>query len=238
MATLIVHTDGTTLGAFFLNTNLAALNDEVRPVNRGGTGLSSYTIGDLLYASAATTLAKLADVAAGSYLRSGGVGAAPLWSTPTLPNSATIGDLLRASAANVYSNLAVGASTAVLGVSGGQPAWTSSPSITSLTASGLIDTGTLKVGAGATIIKVLTATAALDFPNTLTQTASDLTITVTGAVDGDAVILGVPNGSVMADSSYSAWVSAADTVTVRFLNSGLVARDPASGTFRVAVVQF
>ena len=238
MATLIVHTDGTTLGAFFLNTNLAALNDEVRPVNRGGTGLSSYTIGDLLYASAATTLAKLADVAAGSYLRSGGVGAAPLWSTPTLPNSATIGDLLRASAANVYSNLAVGASTAVLGVSGGQPAWTSSPSITSLTASGLIDTGTLKVGAGATIIKVLTATAALDFPNTLAQTASDLTITVTGAVDGDAVILGVPNGSVMADSSYSAWVSAADTVTVRFLNSGLVARDPASGTFRVAVVRF
>jgi hypothetical protein len=47
----------------------------------GGTGLTSYTIGDLLYASGATTLARLADVATGSVLLSGGVGAAPIWGT-------------------------------------------------------------------------------------------------------------------------------------------------------------
>ncbi len=99
--------------------------------------------------------------------------------------------------------------------------------------------GGIVVGSGGTAItKVIAASAALDFPNTLAQTASDLTITVTGSVDGDAVILGVPNGSVMADSSYSAWVSASDTVTVRFMNAGLLARDPASGTFRVIVVRF
>lgn len=54
-------------------------------VARGGTGLGSYAIGDLLYASGATTLAKLADVATGSVLVSGGVGVAPAWSTaPTI----------------------------------------------------------------------------------------------------------------------------------------------------------
>jgi len=58
-------------------------------VASGGTGISSYTIGDLIYASATTTLAKLADVSVGSYLRSGGVTTAPLWSTLKLPDSAT-----------------------------------------------------------------------------------------------------------------------------------------------------
>jgi len=47
----------------------------------GGTDNSSYTIGDMLYSSGATTLSKLADVATGSYLASGGVGIAPAWAT-------------------------------------------------------------------------------------------------------------------------------------------------------------
>jgi hypothetical protein len=46
---------------------------------RGGTGLSSYTIGDLIYASGATTLATLAGVATGNALISGGVATAPAW---------------------------------------------------------------------------------------------------------------------------------------------------------------
>ena len=97
------------------------------PVNvaNGGTEITSYAIGDLIYASGATTLSKLADVAVGSYLRSGGVGVAPLWSTTVLPNSATTGDLLYASAANTYSNLsdvAVGSYLTSGGV-GVAPAW-------------------------------------------------------------------------------------------------------------------
>ena len=50
-------------------------------VNKGGTGLTSYAVGDLVYASATGTLAGLADVAAGSYLASGGVNTAPSWAT-------------------------------------------------------------------------------------------------------------------------------------------------------------
>jgi hypothetical protein len=45
----------------------------------GGTGLASYAVGDLLYASGTTTLAKLADVATGNVLISGGVTTAPAW---------------------------------------------------------------------------------------------------------------------------------------------------------------
>ena len=43
----------------------------------GGTGQSSYAVGDILYANTTTSLAKLADVAVGNALISGGVGAAP-----------------------------------------------------------------------------------------------------------------------------------------------------------------
>ena len=45
----------------------------------GGTGLTSYAVGDLLYANTTTSLAKLADVAVGNALISGGVGSAPSW---------------------------------------------------------------------------------------------------------------------------------------------------------------
>jgi hypothetical protein len=47
--------------------------------SRGGTGVGSYAVGDLLYASGSTTLAKLADVATGNALISGGVSTAPSW---------------------------------------------------------------------------------------------------------------------------------------------------------------
>lgn len=92
-------------------------------VARGGTNLASYAVGDLLYASGATTLSKLADVAAGSYLRSGGVTTAPAWSTLTLPNAATTGDLVYASATNTLIVRTIGSAAEVLTVSGGLPVW-------------------------------------------------------------------------------------------------------------------
>lgn len=48
-------------------------------VSDGGTGIASYTIGDLIYATGATALSKLTGVATGNALISGGVGAAPSW---------------------------------------------------------------------------------------------------------------------------------------------------------------
>ncbi len=48
-------------------------------VARGGTGLSSYAVGDILYADGAASLAKLAGVATGNALISGGIATAPSW---------------------------------------------------------------------------------------------------------------------------------------------------------------
>lgn len=45
----------------------------------GGTGLSSYAVGDMLYANGAASLARLASAASGNVLRAAGVGSAPAW---------------------------------------------------------------------------------------------------------------------------------------------------------------
>jgi hypothetical protein len=60
-------------------------------VGNGGTGLASYTQGDLLYASASNMLAGLHDVASGSVLASGGVGTAPSYVSPGGDISGAIG---------------------------------------------------------------------------------------------------------------------------------------------------
>lgn len=83
----------------------------------------------------------------------------------------------------------------------------------------------------------MSATATLDFPSTAISTCSDLTMTVTGASAGDAVFLGTPNASLPAGGTFFAWVSATNTVTVRYCADG-TARDPASGSFRTTVVKF
>lgn len=100
-----------------------------------------------------------------------------------------------------------------------------------------ITTGEIAVGGGTAVTKILTGTAVLNFPSTIAGAVADLTITVTGAEDGDTVSIGVPNGSIAANSSFFGWVSAADTVTVRLLPNGLTS-DPASGTFRATVTKF
>jgi len=99
-----------------------------------------------------------------------------------------------------------------------------------------ITTGGLQIGSsGSAIASVLRASATLDFPSTGAGAVADLTITVTGAVDGDQVVLGVPNASITSTATFTAWVSAADTVTVRF--SPKATEDPASGTFKVSVIK-
>jgi hypothetical protein len=59
--------------------NTCVYNGGTIGVGYGGTNITTYTVGDLLYASAAGVLSQLADVAVGSYLASGGIGVAPAW---------------------------------------------------------------------------------------------------------------------------------------------------------------
>jgi uncharacterized protein (UPF0333 family) len=87
--------------------------------------------------------------------------------------------------------------------------------------------------------RVLKASATLDFPSTANNTNSDLTVTVTGAAVGDAVSVGLPTAAISNHSCYTAWVSSANTVTVRFNHYGAAGpTDPASGTFNVIVHKY
>lgn len=89
------------------------------------------------------------------------------------------------------------------------------------------------------IPKNITASATLDFPSTAAHSNSDLTATVTGAAVGDAVDVSPPVAAILTRSCYTAWVSAVNTVTVRFNNyNTAAAADPASATFNVIVTKF
>lgn len=68
-----------TSGGAVYATSTSALTTGTLPATAGGTGQSSYAVGDLLYASTTSALSKLADVATGNALISGGVGVAPAW---------------------------------------------------------------------------------------------------------------------------------------------------------------
>lgn len=63
------------------------------PASGGGTGFASYAVGDILAADTTSTLARVADVATGQVLHSGGVGVIPAWSPivdSDVPDSITI----------------------------------------------------------------------------------------------------------------------------------------------------
>jgi hypothetical protein len=82
---------------------------KVVPATAGGTGQTSYAVGDLLYADTTTSLAKLPDVATGNALISGGVGVAPSWGKIGLTTH--VSGILPL--ANGGTNNATGAATAV-----------------------------------------------------------------------------------------------------------------------------
>jgi hypothetical protein len=141
---------------------------KVVPATAGGTGQTSYAVGDLLYADTTTTLAKLADVATGNALISGGVGVAPSWGKIGLTThiSGTLGvgnggtgqssnltqyGVVYGSTTTAMATTAAGTSTQVLhGNASGAPTW----SAVSLTAD---VSGTLPVANGGTNLTSFTA---------------------------------------------------------------------------------
>jgi hypothetical protein len=86
--------------------------------------------------------------------------------------------------------------------------------------------------ASTTIVDGNYASASLNFPNSASADDQDLTITVTGAQDGDETQCGIPNAlRSRAREVYSCWVSAADTITVRrTCVSGAGCGDPSAVT--------
>jgi hypothetical protein len=75
----VTTTGSLTLGGTLSGVSLTTQVSGVLPAVNGGTGQSVYAVGDLLYASTTTALSKLADIATGNAIISGGVGVAPLY---------------------------------------------------------------------------------------------------------------------------------------------------------------
>lgn len=151
-ATYVGQTSITTLGTVTTGTWGAT----TIAVDKGGTGITSYAVGDIIYASGATTLSKLADVATGNALISGGVATAPLWGKIGLTThvsgtlavgnggtgAATLTGVLHGNGASAFTAVALTTDGAILiGDGAGEP--------TTLAAFSS-STGTLKLANGGT----------------------------------------------------------------------------------------
>jgi len=95
------------------------------------------------------------------------------------------------------------------------------------------DVGTVELVSG----RIIRTAATLDFGSTAAHRSTDLTVTVTGASVGDAVAIGLASAP-NADSCFTGWVSAANTVTVRFNHYGSGTIDPGSATYNIIVTKY
>lgn len=99
-------------------------------------------------------------------------------------------------------------------------------------------TADVTLPATGTLASRITATATLNFPNTAAGNFNELNITLTGAIPGEVVMLGLSPDSVTDGGIFFAWVNVADTLIVRFVNTNLVtAIDPASGDFTATIIR-
>lgn len=93
------------------------------------------------------------------------------------------------------------------------------------------------IGGGTKLLKLLTATAALDFPSIAAAASADLQIPLVGVTINNSVVIGLP-AAPTAGLIYQAFVGAADSITVRATNITAAAVDAASQTFRVSALVF
>ncbi len=108
----------------------------------GGTGLNSYTTGDLVYASGSNTLAKLG-IGLNTYILTS-TGSVPQWSAPSAVTVSTANNLAGGAAGSVpYQSgagtttfLSIGTQNQVLTSTGSAPQWSSGLTLTTLATTG------------------------------------------------------------------------------------------------------
>lgn len=238
-----------TAGAFVVNggaggtpSSLTLTNATGLPAAGGGTGQSSYTTGDLLYASGATTLSKLADVATGNVLISGGVGVAPSWGKVnvttaisgilpsanggtgmaffTVSGPATTAKTFtfpNASSTVLTTNAAVtvaqGGTGLASGTSGGIPYFSST---TAMTSSALLAANALMIGGGAGAAPATTTTG------TGVVTALGVNTGTAGAFVVNGGALGTPSSGTVTNLTGTASIN---------INGTVGATTPTTGSF-------
>jgi hypothetical protein len=123
--------------------------------DKGGTGQTAYAVGDLLYASAATTLSKLADVATGNALISGGINVAPSYGkigltthvSGTLP-VANGGTNASSASITAFNNITGYTASGATGTTSTNLVFSTSPSITTPTLVGDVNLSTGNITQG------------------------------------------------------------------------------------------
>ena len=169
-----------TTGAITVAGTLAVAN--------GGTNITSYAIGDLIYASTAGVLSKLADVATGDALISGGVGVAPSYGkigltthvSGTLP-VASGGTNATTASITSFNNITGYTASGATGTTSTNLVFSTSPTFTTSMDSGV----TFTAFAGATTSLTIGgtgATSVVAVPGTLEQSGTTGALTVAGGV--------------------------------------------------------
>jgi hypothetical protein len=128
---------------------------KIVPATAGGTGQTSYAVGDLLYANTTTTLSNLPDVATGNALISGGVGVAPSYGKIGLTTHisgvlpvANGGTNASTASITAFNNITGYTASGATGTTSTNLVFSTSPSITTPTLVGdvTLSTGNLVVG--------------------------------------------------------------------------------------------
>jgi hypothetical protein len=144
------------------------------------------------------------------------------------------GDLIIATSSGQYGRLAVGTFGQVLQATGGLPAWTSY-----LTVGGINATGSLVVGGGQSVTKILSATGACVWPALNSGATISTTLAVTGASVTNTDTVQVAHTAVtMASVLMHGYVSSSGTVTVTLYNGTGATLNVGSGTLRATVFQY
>lgn len=157
----------------------------------GGTGQNVYVVGDILYASTTTALSKLADVATGNVLLSGGVGVAPAYGKVGLTThvSGTLGVGSGGTGQNTYTDgqLLIGNTT---GNTLSKSTLTAGSGISITNGSGTITIATSGGGGTVTTTSVVSANGfAGTVANATTTPAITLSTSITGVLKGNGTAI-------------------------------------------------
>jgi hypothetical protein len=182
-------------------TNIVPDSTATLLATSGGTGQSSYAVGDLLYASTTTALSKLADVDTGNALISGGVGVAPSYGKIGLTTHVS-GTLPVANGGTGITSFGTGVATA-LGVNTGS------------SGAFVVNGGDLGTPSSGTVTN-MTGTASININGTVGATTANTgaftTLSATGVTTVQAGAVSAPAITTSGDTNTGIFFPAADTI--------------------------